>query len=369
MEKVVQNKNSELEKRKTIMLTVTESCNIKCSYCYEHNKTKKKMSFETAKKIIDYEFSLNDGFDEIEVNFFGGEPFLEFELLKKIHDYIVSLEPNKRWICFAITNGTKVHGEIQEWLEKHKDTFCVGFSLDGTKAMHDTNRMNSFDDIDIPFFKRCWPYQDIKMTVSRETLPFLAEGIKYIQSLGYACAGSFAYDINWNLEEDLPILEQQLNILADYYIENPEIPIAEIIERNIQNIEYELGKDFKWCGAGKQMFCYDTEGNKFPCQFFMGLSIGELSKVTHDLFNKDAKIVDDKCKNCEIYAVCPTCYGVNYSTTGKIYERDEPHCEFNKRIVLANAKIKYHRIIAKGENITDEDYYILKAIKKINDIF
>lgn len=355
------------ETRKTIMLTITERCNLNCIYCYEHNKTKKAMSFETAKKILDYEFSLDDGYDVIEIDLFGGEPFLEFELLKKIHDYAISIPTKHRRICFATSNGTLIHDEIKDWLEKNKKSFCVGLSLDGTKEMHDINRSNSFDDIDISFFKRCWPNQDIKMTVSRETLPKLADGIMFIQNLGYLCSGSFAFGVDWNLDEDLPILESQLKILADFYIDNPQIPIAEIVNINIEYICDESDEPVRWCGAGKQMKAYDTEGKCFPCQSFMELSLGQISDIEKMIFEDDINLEDPKCKKCILKNVCSTCYGMNYSRTGKINERDKEHCEFNKVIAAFNAYVKFNRIIKKDDiDLTDVDYNILDSIYKLN---
>lgn len=354
------------ENRKTIMLTLTESCNLNCSYCYEHNKSNRKMSFEIAKKILDYEFGLDDGFPEIEIDLFGGEPFLEFELIKQIHRYVYSIKSDKRRICFTTTNGTLIHGEIKEWLRKYKDTFCVGLSLDGTKRMHDINRSNSFADIEVEFFKECWPYQDVKMTVSRESLPFLAEGILYIQELGYLCSGSFAFGVTWNLEEDIPILEQQLKILSDYYIANPLIPIAEIIDVKIENLTAPKDTNYRWCGAGKQMKAYDVNGNMFPCQSFMELSIGELSKLSQHVLDGDIDLTDPKCEKCPISQLCSTCYGMNYAQTGKVNIRDKEHCEFNKLIAQANAYIKYHRLIQK-ETLTDEELLILKGIEILNE--
>ena len=250
------------------MLTVTEKCNLNCTYCYEHCKSPRTMSFETAKRILDYEFSLNDGFTFIEIDLFGGEPFLEFELLQKIHDYVLSIQSPHRRICFSTSNGTLIHGQVQEWLEKHKESFCVGISLDGNKQMHDINRSNSFDLIDIPFFKRCWPQQDIKMTVSRESLQHLADGIMFIQNLGYSCSGSFAFGIDWNLDVDLPILEQQLGILAKFYLDNPTVPIAEILDLNLEYISFKSTTPMRWCGAGKQMKAYDVDGNCFSLSVF-----------------------------------------------------------------------------------------------------
>ena len=349
------------------MLTITEKCNLNCTYCYEHCKSPRSMSFETAKRILDYEFSLNDGFDFIEVDLFGGEPFLEFELLKKIHDYVLSIQSPHRRICFSTSNGTLIHGEAQEWLEKNKESFCVGISLDGNKQMHDVNRSNSFDMIDIPFFKRCWPQQDIKMTVSRESLQHLADGIMFIQSLGYPCSGSFAFGIDWDLKVDVPMLEEQLGILAKFYLDNPTVPIAEILDLNLEYISLESSTPTRWCGAGKQMKAYDVEGNCFPCQSFMQITQGKPVEIDESLFADETNLVDPKCEKCILNNVCSTCYGMNYSLTGKINERDKEHCQFNKLIAMFNAYVKFHRIMSKSDDeLTPRDYKVLDSIYKLN---
>ena len=79
----------EIENRKTryITLTITEGCNLNCSYCYENHKSKKMMSFETARAIIDREFN-NCKYNEISLDFFGGEPFLYFDIIKQVDDYL-----------------------------------------------------------------------------------------------------------------------------------------------------------------------------------------------------------------------------------------------------------------------------------------
>ena len=75
------------------------------------------MPFSVAKKIIDYEMSLDTDKQVVEFDLFGGEPFLEFELIKQIAEYLENGNFNKDWIIFTTTNGTLVHGEIQEWLK------------------------------------------------------------------------------------------------------------------------------------------------------------------------------------------------------------------------------------------------------------
>ena len=143
---------AELETR-VVTITLTQQCNLACSYCYEHHKTQSAMDFSTAKSIIDQELLNTPDGESLEFDLFGGEPFLEFELIKAITEYICQNKGEKNCRVFATTNGTLVHGEIQEWLIQHKQCFICGLSLDGTREMHNLNRSNSYDMIDLSFFK------------------------------------------------------------------------------------------------------------------------------------------------------------------------------------------------------------------------
>ena len=127
-----------MENRRIVTLTLTNTCNLQCTYCYEANKSSKRMPFEVAKEIIDKEMNADEGM-EIEFDMFGGEPFLVFDLMKQIADYLVQNYAQRKWLIFATTNGTLVHGEIQDWL-KNRPFFYCGLSLDGNKLMHDINR-------------------------------------------------------------------------------------------------------------------------------------------------------------------------------------------------------------------------------------
>ena len=120
-------------KRKIITLTLTQKCNLSCVYCYENHKSSKMMRLETAKKIVDKELLLNDGYEEIEFDFFGGEPFLNFSLIKEITDYIIHYVTNKKVLIFIVTNGTLLNDEIKQWLIENKKYVICGLSLDGTK--------------------------------------------------------------------------------------------------------------------------------------------------------------------------------------------------------------------------------------------
>ena len=83
-----------MNKIKVFMLITNENCNLNCTYCYEHHKTTSYMSFTTAKSIIDKEFSTATSGETFEIEFFGGEPFLNFPLIKQIVDYVKSKYSN-----------------------------------------------------------------------------------------------------------------------------------------------------------------------------------------------------------------------------------------------------------------------------------
>lgn len=134
-------------------ICVTHNCNLNCTYCYQKHDVTSRMTFDTAKTCIDYIFQNIPDYavDGVEVGFIGGEPLLEFNLLKQIFLYTYSTYSNIEWIFYATTNGTLLNDEMKEWFSAHRKEFVLGLSLDGTKETHNANRSNSFDKIDIDF--------------------------------------------------------------------------------------------------------------------------------------------------------------------------------------------------------------------------
>ena len=181
---------------KTIMLMLTEHCNLNCRYCYEKNKSLKTMTYKTAVDILTTELKMDDGFEQCEIQFFGGEPFIEFDLIKKICDFLWKNKWDKRFYCFATTNGTILTDDMKVWLKEHKDEFICALSLDGNKKAHDVNRCNSYDKIDKDFFKNTWPFQPAKMTISPDSLPFLADSVIELHSSGWVFDNNLAYGVD-----------------------------------------------------------------------------------------------------------------------------------------------------------------------------
>ena len=130
---------------KQLTLQVTQQCNLRCEYCsfsgiYENWRThaSQRMSFETAKKAIDFYLERTSSLADIGIAFYGGEPLLEFELIKKCVEYAKSCVEGKRILFNITTNGTLLTDEVVDFFAENN--FALSISLDGSKAEHDVNR-------------------------------------------------------------------------------------------------------------------------------------------------------------------------------------------------------------------------------------
>lgn len=320
-----------MRKIRTIVLILSEQCNLDCVYCYEHNKDYAVMDIYTAKKAISEEFISSDGYDSLEIHFHGGEPFLMFPLLKEISEWIWAQHWNKKYILYATSNGTQIRNEIKSWLIENKDRFIVGLSLDGNKQMHDVNRCNSYDDIDKSFFARIWPKQGIKMTVSPLTIKKLAEGVIHIHNLGYSeLQANLAYGVDWSSDILQNIYAEQLMVLINYYLDNPEMPVSSFLKMNLSAVKVGA-KIKKGCGTGTNMIAYGPDGRKYPCHTFMpSVNYGEKDNISIWKSINNSSFIDEMCVDCVICNQCPTCYGINYYSSGDPSKRDKSYCTMNK---------------------------------------
>lgn len=367
---------ADFYKAKSVTLILTNQCNLRCSYCYESEKNNKTMSIELAKKIIYKEMTKDDNYSHVVIDLFGGEPLLEFETIKQIVQFLSESNFNKKYICFAGTNGTLVHGNIKNWLKKNAQCFQLGLSLDGTRECHNRNRSNSFDDIDIDFFVKTYPGQGIKMTISQESLQKLSECVIFGHECGFndvSC--NLAFGIDWSDKSNEEILNRELHLLIDYYLANPHITPCSMLDMEIQGCAFKNDSSItrKWCGAGTHMFMYDVNGSCYPCQFFTPLSCGEeraqKAKKLKFLNEIPIELLDEKCRNCPIEMVCPTCYGSNYVSTGNIYLKDDNLCKLTKIIIKARSYFKAKQW-EKGFLKLDKDneQLLLRSIIKIQEI-
>jgi len=357
-------------------LCLTHQCNLDCIYCYEQHKDSLAMTFETAKNCIDWIFeNVPKEMDGIEISLTGGEPLLEFELIKKIFEYVFYDNQKEKIILFATTNGTLLTNEMKEWFYEHREHFYLSLSLDGTRETHNCNRSNSFDAIDINFFRNTWPNQSVKMTLSEYSLFNLADNIKYIHSLGFNIEGAnlFEGDFDWGKEKYINMLIPQLKVLVDFYVENISVPLNKMFDKRLDFCEAKNRPREKLCGIGTGAIFFDVNGKKYPCNIItpMTLSPVELKNISEINFADNNNFLDDYCfNNCYIYPICDACVGSNYIVNKNFSQRDKRKCRINELIVLFIADLQSKRIL-KNPSLFEKSilYYTIEAIKNIKEIY
>ena len=350
-----------------IFLSVTERCNLNCIYCFEKSKRPESMSIETALEYI-YE-ELNSPYSEkVLIDFMGGEPFLEFELIKTICETVWSHEWAKEYLFYCATNGTLVHGEIRDWLYQHRDSFVCALSLDGTRESHNINRSNSFDEIDIDFFRMAWPNERTKTLCSKETLNNLAESIKYIYSLGFPDIDlKLAYSFDWSNLNEMRQLQEQFDNLIDYFAENSHLKPPSLLNLDLNELNY-IGKPIKsWCTLGGSTVSVDMYGKRFPCRYFQDL-VREDKIQYEDLWNVDyaniEKTLKGKCVNCLIRDICRTCYAYNLDICGDFGIKNNYSCELHRICAYSTAKLTLRKLDNINQ-INDIDIALLANAKAV----
>ncbi len=363
---------------KKIVLIITQRCNLNCIYCYENHKSEKHMSFEKVKNIIDNEVIKLDKDTILTIEFFGGEPFLEFDLIKETVRYVKEKWKDYKIRFSATTNGTLINKEVEKWLIENKAIFECVLSLDGTPEMQNFNRPylngeGSYNNVNIDFFVNNYFKPRAKMTLSKRTLPYLYEGIIHLHKLGFSPVADLAAVANYWDDEDFSIFETELEKVVKFYCDNEEYDICRMLDYDLRRVF--IGKDvpFQYCGAGKNMITYDVDGNWYPCMALAPVSQGEKAKAfKNETFETFQFSKDNLCKNCEYVRLCRNCYAANFNQTGNIENQTALQCKLNRLTILASAKIQFNRLMNKyhneQKNIIYEDEIIFKAIYKINKV-
>jgi sulfatase maturation enzyme AslB (radical SAM superfamily) len=360
-------------------LCVTHNCNLGCVYCYQKHEVDSNMSIDTAKRIIDWIFSnVPENLDVFEIHFIGGEPLLEFDLIKKTVEYACAKyrkENKNKYVFFATTNGTILTNEMKKWFEEHKGCFVLGLSLDGIRDVHNHNRNNSFDKIDIKFFRQTWPNQSVKMTLSEYSLYHFAESVKYIHSLGFPIGGVnlFEGNFDWDKDEYIYELAKQFKEIVDYYVENNNLKVNQMFDKKLSVCESKIKATKKWCGIGKSTPFFDINGEKYPCNFMtpMTFSQEDIDLIKNVDYLKDEDFIDDDCfNNCYIYPICPTCYGANFLENKMFNKRIKSKCRIQKLIALFIADLQAKRILKDRSNFENTElFYTIEAIKRIELLY
>lgn len=358
---------------KNITFIVTKDCQLACKYCYLVGKNEKeRMSWEVAKKAIDYILENERLFPEESVvwDFIGGEPFLEIELIDRICDYIRTrmYVLDHHWFnsyrfSFS-TNGINYHmDKIQRFIEKNKSHISIGITIDGTRRKHDLNRIwkgdgeerGSYDDVvkNIPLWLSQFPHASTKVTISSADIPYICESVLHLYSLGIKEVNiNCVFEDVWKKGDDT-LFEQQLIELADAIIDNGfyENHACSFFSEHIgKPLDRELDNQ-NWCGAGK-MLSVDAAGNFYPCTRFARYSlrskepiiIGNVEEgINFNLVRPFLTLTrcnqsKPECIDCEVASGCAWCQGENYDAarTDTIFERSTAICKMHKARVRAN---------------------------------
>lgn len=356
---------------KNIIFIVTKDCQLACKYCYLIGKnSNEKMTWEIGKQTIDYilnEFSQSKG---IILDFIGGEPFLEIELIDRICDYF-KVEAYKRDLaCFnnyrfnVSTNGINYNSpKVQEFICKNKKHVSIGITIDGTKRKHDLNRIwkgtnkerGSYDDVvkNIPLWLEQIPNAETKVTISSADIPYIKESVLHLYSLGiHEVNINCVFEDVWKEGDDI-LFEEQLIELADAIIDGGYYKdyVCSFFTEHIgkpMNMQLE---NQNWCGAGK-MLAVDAEGNFYLCMRFAKYSLRSKDALiignVHDGIDKNKLrpfLTLDRCTqskqeciDCEVASGCAWCQGENYDAadTPTIYQRSTAICKMHKARVRAN---------------------------------
>lgn len=294
------NKNDS-DKRtlsKVVTFQVTDACNLACTYCYQINKGTRKMSMEVAKKYIDLLLTGDKGFDNyvgldhtpgIVLDFIGGEPLLEVELIDQIIDYFraKAMELDHPWaeryMCSISSNGTLYFDEkVQKFLNKHKNHLSFSVSIDGNKELHDSCRVfpDGRPSYDLAVagamdWMNRGHYMGSKITVAPANVGYVYEASKHMVELGYYDINiNCVYEKGWTIDH-AKILYEQLKKFADYLLilDNPEeYYYAFFREDDYKPMSEEDNNN--WCGGTGVMLSCDPDGVLYPCIRYMESSLG-----------------------------------------------------------------------------------------------
>lgn len=349
-----------------ILISSNSSCNLRCIYCFERNKENYEFDVDEAISFIGGILS-NKTELGTKIKIWGGEPFLVFDKLRLLCETLWENNYDEYFQIHITTNGTLIHGEIQNWLNANRDKVILKLSIDGDKRSNDINRPNSFELIDIPFFVRTWPDIVASMTITPSTLPYLFENILFLHDSGFQnIVFQLSLLTDWskyNLEHEY---YKQVVKICDFYLQHPEYKTCFSwleIEKTLYDNLVPL------CGIGR-MKAYDFQTKQYyPCQMcFPSACSGKLSTELQKInFIGTDFLADENCKTCPFVNVCVTCYAENYISRGATSRRDMKVCPYFKILFAVVFAYEYARII-KLDKPSRKDIEKMQAIQKWRDV-
>lgn len=362
----------DFKKRETVVkalcLHITHDCNLACKYCFadegEYNGRKAFMSYEVGKQALDFLIANSGSRRNLEVDFFGGEPLMNFDVVKQLVEYGREQEKlhNKNFRFTLTTNGVLLKDDVIEFL--NKEMANVVLSVDGRKSVHDRmrptrNGKGSYDLI-IPKFQKLAESRNqknyyVRGTFTHNNLDF-AEDVLHLADLGFEQISVEPVVASEN--EDYAIQEADIQKVFDEYDKLAKA----LIERkkngkgfNFFHFMIDLSggpcvaKRLSGCGSGTEYLAVTPWGDLYPCHQFVGKEEFIMGNVFDGVKKTDIRdefklcnvYAKDKCKECFARFYCSGgCAANSYNFTGTINDTYDVGCELQKKRIECAIMIK-----------------------------
>ncbi len=319
---------------KALCLHIAHDCNLACKYCFagegEYHGKRALMSLEVGKKALDFLVKNSGNRVNLEVDFFGGEPLLNWQVVKDLVTYGRSLEePNHKKFRFTLTtNGILLDDEVLEFANREMSN--VVLSIDGRKEIHDLMRphrggQGSYDEV-VPKYKKAAESRKqmnyyVRGTFTRNNLDF-AEDVKHLADEGFeqisvepvVARPEEDYALRM---EDVPAILREYDELALEYIRRKKAGKGFNFFHFMINLEGGpcVAKRLSGCGSGTEYLAVTPWGDLYPCHQFVGEEKFLMGNVFDGL---KAKELQEEFKGCNVYAKekCRKCFAKFYCSGG-----------------------------------------------------
>ena len=319
---------------KALCLHVAHTCNLNCAYCFasqgKYHGDRAVMSFEVGKRALDFLIENSGSRRNLEVDFFGGEPLMNFQVVKDLVAYARSIEKEKgKNFRFTLTtNGVLVDDDVIDFA--NRECSNVVLSLDGRKEIHDRYRVDyagkgSWDNI-VPKFQKFVEARGGKEYYMRGTFthanPDFLKDIQQMLDLGFTelsmepvvCAEG---DPSALTEADMPIVMEQYEKLAELMLKRDEQGKPFTFYHYMIDLTGGpcIYKRISGCGSGTEYMAVTPWGDLYPCHQFVGDEKFKLGNIWDGVQNKD---VQQQFADCNVYAhpECRDCWARLYCSGG-----------------------------------------------------
>jgi uncharacterized protein len=377
----------DLRKRKTFIkamcFNVAHTCNLSCDYCFasqgKYNGDRAIMSLEVGQKAIDYLLENSGHHRNLDIDFFGGEPLMAWDVVKQIVEYARSKEKEykKRFRFTFTTNGMLLNDEVTEFL--NKEMYNVVLSLDGRKEVHDrlrrtVNGKGSYEHI-VPKFQKFIENRGdkeyyVRGTYTQNNVDFTND-IFHIADLGFdklsmepvICDPREPYALT---EKDLPEIYNQYEILANEMIKRGENGTGFTFYHYMLDLSEGpcIQKRLTGCGSGTEYLAVTPWGELFPCHQFVGDQEYSMGNI-YDGITKPEIEAQFKENNCYSKSECQDCWAKLYCSggcpanalhaTGALNGTYDFSCDIFKKRIECSMMVKVHesiRAMDEEQNLT-----------------